>query len=57
MPSILENPLVRYGLPAVNAIIIAAIAFVFLDGTMRWAALGIAALEVTVVPQILKRAA
>ncbi|MFC7078245.1 hypothetical protein [Haloarcula halophila] len=56
MPSILQSPLVQYGLPAINAVIITVIAFAFLDGTIRWAALGIAALEVIVVPQILKRA-
>ncbi|MFC7078031.1 hypothetical protein [Haloarcula halophila] len=57
MPSILENPLAHYGFPAINAVVITAIAFTFLDGAIRWAALGIAALEVIVVPQILKRAA
>jgi len=57
MPSIFENPLAQYGLPAVNALIITAVAFAFLDGIVRWVALGIAALEILVVPQILKRAA
>lgn len=56
MPSIFQNPIVRYGLPAVNAAIIAVIAFVLLEGTVRWVALGIAVLEVLVVPQVLKRA-
>jgi hypothetical protein len=40
----------------VNAAIIAVVAFAFLDGTARWVALGIAALEVIVTPQILKHA-
>jgi hypothetical protein len=57
MPSIFQNPIVRFGLPAVNAAIIAVIAFVLLEGTVRWVALGIAVLEVVVVPQVLKRAA
>jgi hypothetical protein len=57
MPSILQNPVVHYGLPAINAVVIALIAFVLLDGTVRLAALGVAAVEVLVVPQVLKRAA
>jgi len=57
MPSILQNPVVHYGLPAINAVVIAFIAFVLLDGTVRLAALGVAAVEVLVVPQVLKRAA
>jgi len=57
MSSILQNPVVHYGLPAINAVVIALIAFVLLDGTVRLAALGVAAVEVLVVPQVLKRAA
>jgi hypothetical protein len=56
MASVLENPIVHYGVPIFNAAIIAAIALTLLDGTVRWVALGIAALEVVVAPQILKRA-
>ncbi|WP_197431184.1 hypothetical protein [Halorubrum sp. CBA1125] len=40
----------------VSAAVIAIIAFVLLEGTIRWVALGIAALEVIVTPQILKHA-
>jgi hypothetical protein len=43
------------GLPF-SAAVIALIAFGFLEGTIRWVALGIAALEVIVTPQILKHA-
>lgn len=56
MASILENPVVHYGVPIFNAAIIAAIAFALLDGTARLVALGIVVLEVAVAPQILKRA-
>ncbi|WP_199723161.1 hypothetical protein [Halobellus sp. Atlit-38R] len=56
MPSIFDSPVARYGLSLVNAAIIAIIAFVLLEGTIRWVALGIAALEIVVTPQILKHA-
>ncbi|CCQ36839.1 uncharacterized protein Nmlp_2685 [Natronomonas moolapensis 8.8.11] len=55
MPSIFDNPTVRYGVTFFNAAVVAVIAFALLDGTIRWVALGIAALEVIVTPQILKR--
>jgi hypothetical protein len=57
MPSPFENPVVRYGIPLVSATVVAAVAFLFLEGTIRYVALGIAALEVVVAPQILKQAA
>ncbi|WP_336358295.1 hypothetical protein [Haloarcula sp. CGMCC 1.6347] len=57
MPSPFENPVVRYGIPLVSATVVAAVAFLFLEGTIRYVALGIAALEVVVTPQILKQAA
>jgi hypothetical protein len=57
MSSLFSNPALRYGICFVNAIVIAIIAFTFLEGTIRWVALGIAALEVIVTPQILKQAA
>ncbi|SDY89107.1 hypothetical protein [Halopenitus persicus] len=56
MPSIFASPAIRYGISFVNAAVIAIIAFTFLEGTIRWVALGIAALEVIVTPQILKQA-
>ncbi|WP_336329115.1 hypothetical protein [Haloarcula sp. CGMCC 1.2071] len=57
MPSPFENPVVRYGIPLGSATVVAAVAFLFLEGTIRYVALGIAALEVVVTPQILKQAA
>jgi len=48
MSSLFSNPALRYGICFVNAIVIAIIAFTFLEGTIRWVALGIAALEVIV---------
>lgn len=56
VPSPFENPASRYGISLVNAVIVTAIAFLFLAGTIRYVALGIAALEVVGVPQILKQA-
>lgn len=57
MSSPFSSPALRYGISFVNAIVIAIIAFTLLEGTIRWVALGIAALEVIVTPQILKQAA
>lgn len=56
MPSIFDSPAIRYSISFVNAAVIALIAFVFLEATIRWVALGIAALEVIVTPQILRHA-
>ncbi|GGM44615.1 MULTISPECIES: hypothetical protein [Haloarcula] len=57
MPSPFDNPAIRYGLPLLSATVVAAVAFLFLEGTVRYVALGIAVLEVVVAPQILKQAA
>jgi len=57
MSSPLDSAAVRYGIALFNAILVAAIAFLFLSGTVRLVALGIAVLEVLVTPQIMKRAA
>ncbi|MFB6252507.1 MAG: hypothetical protein ABEI27_12635 [Halobellus sp.] len=57
MPSAFESPVVRYGMSFVSAAAVAVVAFTLLDGTIRWVALGIAALELVVAPQILKQAA
>jgi len=56
MSSVLQNPLVHYGIPVMNAGIVVVVALTLLDGTMQLAALGIAAVEILVTPQILKRA-
>jgi hypothetical protein len=57
MASPFENPAVRYGIAIVQAAVIVAIAFFFLDGMIRWLALGIAALDLLVVPRVLKMSA
>jgi len=53
----LENPVIRYGMGLSSAAVLAVVAFAFLDGTMRWLVLGLAVIEVVLVPQFLKRAA
>jgi len=50
------SPVVYYGIPLVQALVILALAFTVLDGTVRLAALGVAVLNVILAPQILKRA-
>lgn len=57
MPSILERPVVHYGIPFVNAAIVAAIGLTVFSGVARLFALALAGLGVLVVPQVLKRAA
>ena len=52
-----DNLMVWRAMSVVSAGIIAAIAFAFLDGTIRWVALGIAALELVVTPRFMKWAA
>lgn len=52
----MTTPLVYYGIPLVQAIVVVAIALTLLEGTVRLVALGIAGLQVVVAPQILKRA-
>jgi len=57
MSSMLEQPVFRYGVPFINAVIIAAIGFTVFSGVARLFALVLAGMEIVVVPQILKRAA
>mgnify|MGYP000050092550 FL=1 len=57
MPSIFEQPVFHYGIPLINAVIVAVVGFVVFSGLARLLALAIAVVEVIVVPQILKRAA
>jgi hypothetical protein len=57
MPSVLERPVFHYGIPFVNAVIVAVIGVTVFSGIARLFALAIAGIEVVVVPQILKRAA
>ncbi|AFK21095.1 hypothetical protein E6P09_18175 (plasmid) [Haloferax mediterranei ATCC 33500] len=55
MSSPLSNPFVHYGIGLSSTAILVFIAFTFVDGITRWLMLGIAVLELTVAPQILKR--
>jgi hypothetical protein len=57
MPSILKRPVLHYGIPLINAVIVAVIGFSVFIGLARLFALAFAVIEVVVVPQILKRAA
>lgn len=53
----LERPVFHYGIPLVNAVIVAVIGFTVFSGVARLFAFALAGVEVVVVPQILKRAA
>jgi hypothetical protein len=57
MSSILERPAFHYGVPVIQAAVVAVIGFTVFSGVARLFALGLAAMEVVVAPQILKRAA
>lgn len=57
MSSMLERPVVHYGVPFVNAVIVAVIGFAVFSGVARLFAFVLAGIEVAVVPQVLKRAA
>ncbi|WP_327051327.1 hypothetical protein [Halomicrococcus gelatinilyticus] len=48
-------PIVRHGMGLTSALVLAAVAFVFLDGTVKWLVLGMAVVEAVLVPQLLKR--
>ncbi|MWG35553.1 hypothetical protein [Halomarina oriensis] len=56
MSNPLQKPVVHYGMGLLSAAVLLFVAFQFLDGTARYVVVVMAALEVTVVPQILKRA-
>lgn len=56
--NIFRSPVVRWGMPAMTATLIVAIAFLVIkEQALRLAMLGVAAVEFLVTPQILKRAA
>lgn len=55
--SVFQSPLVRYGIALPSAALAVAIGFFVFDGIPRLFAFGLAAMEVLVLPQILKRAA
>jgi hypothetical protein len=49
-----ENPRARYAVGLGSAAILVALAFLVLEGTVRWIVLGLAVVEVLIVPQLLK---
>jgi len=53
----LTNPAIRDAIGASGALIVAAVAYALLDGTVQLAAYAVAALDLLVTPQLLKRAA
>lgn len=57
MSSPLHSPAVRYGMGLSSALVLAVVALVLLDGTVRWLVLGLALIEAIAVPQFLKVAA
>lgn len=55
--NLLSNPVFRHGQAVMSALLIAAVAFYFVDDTVvRAAMLLVAAVDVVVTPQVLKRA-
>lgn len=53
--SAFDSPLVRYGITVPSAVIAVAVGFLFFDGVARLFVFGLAAMEILVVPQMLKR--
>lgn len=57
-PNLVRSPLFRWGLPAMTTVIIIAITvFLIEDQMLRLLMLAVAAVDLLVTPQILKRAA
>ncbi|MFC6838095.1 hypothetical protein [Halomarina ordinaria] len=56
MSSPFENPIVRYGIGLCSASILVIVAFTLVDGTTRWVILGLAVVELLVLPPFLKYA-
>lgn len=55
--NLLLNPLFRYGMPAMSAVVIVAVAFLIIeDQIVHMAMLLVAAVEIFVTPWVLKRA-
>jgi hypothetical protein len=50
------NPVVRYGIGLSGALVVAAVGYLYLEGTTQLLAYLIAVLDLLVTPQILKRA-
>ena len=53
----LRNPIFRWGVGLSGAVVVAAVAYFFLSGTVQLVAYGIAALDAIATPLILKQAA
>jgi hypothetical protein len=52
----LDNPVFPYAIGIGGAAVMAAVAFLYLDGTIMYAVLAVAVVDALVTPQILKRA-
>jgi hypothetical protein len=55
MSTPLQNPAVHYGIGLLSAVVLLVIAFLVLEGTARYVVAAMAAMEVVVTPQLLKR--
>lgn len=56
--NLFQSPVVRWGMPLMTTVAIIAIAFFIIEDRMlRLAMVGVAAVDLLVTPQILKRAA
>ncbi|WP_165857891.1 hypothetical protein [Halonotius pteroides] len=53
----LHNPIFRWGVGLSGAVVVAAVSYFFLTGTVQLVAYGIAAFDGVMTPLVLKRAA
>lgn len=53
----LHNPIFRWGVGLLGALVVVAVAYFFLSGTVQLVAYGIAAFDGVMTPLVLKRAA
>lgn len=51
-----SNPVLRYAIGLSGALVVAAVGYLYLDGTAQLLAYVIAVLDLLVTPQVLKRA-
>ncbi len=54
MDSPFESSAIRYGIGLSSAVMLVIVAFMVLEGTMRWLVMGIAVVEAVLTPQLLK---
>ena len=52
-----ENTTLRYGVALTSTALLLVVAFFFVEGLLRWLIVGIAVVEITVVPRVLALAA